>query len=279
MRLIKRYVSGDDVRQVKDRLVELGYLAKATHNRFGNDSYRATKAFQAANNLEADGIVGPLTWAALFAEDPIEPVPVPEHIAEPARSAIGRALATVSKERQELCLEALRWCVNDQSRLRCFYIRGGNLYDTDLTVHTMTEKRLSSYFSKKAYEPYYDGGRQQMMEQMAADSGYTIPGADCSGFIVGLWRHAKVVGTGFDATADKLYSNYCVATKSPMAGDLAHKSGHIGICVGAGYVVEDAGGAYGVQLTRTDSRKLWDYVRGKYVKQKAWDSFGDPKYY
>ena len=35
-RNLKREMVGDDVRAVKDKLVELGYLAKATHNRYGN---------------------------------------------------------------------------------------------------------------------------------------------------------------------------------------------------------------------------------------------------
>ena len=57
---------GEDVRAVKDRLVELGYLHKSTHNLMGYDSRKAVKAFQKANGLEVDGIVGPLTWKALF---------------------------------------------------------------------------------------------------------------------------------------------------------------------------------------------------------------------
>ena len=45
-RNLKRYMTGEDVRYVKDRLVELGYLHKATHNRYGDDTYRAVKAFE-----------------------------------------------------------------------------------------------------------------------------------------------------------------------------------------------------------------------------------------
>jgi N-acetylmuramoyl-L-alanine amidase len=33
---------------------------------FGNDTNRAVVEFQKDKGLEADGIVGPLTWAALF---------------------------------------------------------------------------------------------------------------------------------------------------------------------------------------------------------------------
>ena len=65
-RLIKVLMRGDDVRAVKDRLVELGFLRKSSHNLMGYDSLKAVKAFQKANGLEVDGIVGPLTWEALF---------------------------------------------------------------------------------------------------------------------------------------------------------------------------------------------------------------------
>ncbi len=78
-RNIKRYLSGEDVKYAKDRLVELGYLYASTKMRFGDDSYRATKAFQEANGLEADGIIGQLTWAALFGEPkPTPSVDVPD---------------------------------------------------------------------------------------------------------------------------------------------------------------------------------------------------------
>lgn len=91
-RNLKRYLVGEDVRAVKDKLLELGYLTKVTHNRYGNDTYRAVKAFQNENGLEADGIVGILTWNALMNSDKPEPSPaieIPSHIGAAARQAIG----------------------------------------------------------------------------------------------------------------------------------------------------------------------------------------------
>ena len=255
-RILKRYMVGDDVRAVKDRLVELGYLKKATHNMYGDDTYKAVKAFQGVNNLEVDGVVGPYTWAALFDQPQPQPaIDVPDWIAEPARTEISRALATVSQKRREICLLALQYCVDRNmgpKQLNGFYIRGANLYDKDLSLHVMTQARLASYFRRSAYEPYFDGGRKEMMQRQAMLSEYTIPGADCSGFIVGLWRKLGVVSTGFDATADHLYSSYCVprATSQLLPGDLAHKSGHIGLVVSPNYVVASEGGGYGIQLSK-----------------------------
>ena len=284
-RNIKRYMSGEDVRAVKDRLVELGYLEKATHDRFGDDSYRATKAFQAVANLPQDGVVGLLTYTALF-KDPV-PIPsdVPEWLSPAVRSEIALALANTSAKRREICQLALRYCVDKDTSpvlLRGFYIRGANLYDKDLTLHVMTKARLDSYFRRTAYEPYYDGGRKEMMIRQSVATDYTTPGADCSGFIVGLWRKCKVVGTGFDATANNLYGSYCVPTSTPQPGDLAHKDGHIGIFVSggkSGLIVESAGGAYGVQLSRFKDRRLLNFVDRKIHKLTKWSHAGDPKVY
>lgn len=285
-RNIKRYMTGDDVKYVKDRLVELGYLYASTKNRFGDDSFRATKAFQSANSLESDGVVGELTWNALFGEQP-KPSPaveVPTWIAEPARTEIAQALATVSAKRREIVLNALQFCVDRNAKptiMRGFYIRGGNLYNKDLSLNVMTKSKLDSYFRKSQYAPYFDEGRESLMRSMAQQSGYTIVGADCSGFIVGLWRKAQVVGTGFDANANHLYSSYCVERKASdiLPGDLAWKSGHIGICCSKNFVAESAGGAYGFQLTKRTDRRVLDFRTHKAVKMSGWKKFGDPKVY
>lgn len=68
---LKQGMTGTDVRAVKDKLVELGYLAKSTHNTFGSDTTKAVKAFQTAKGFEPDGIVGMLTWQALFSDQPV----------------------------------------------------------------------------------------------------------------------------------------------------------------------------------------------------------------
>lgn len=285
-RNLKRYMIGADVRAVKDRLVELGYLAKATHNMFADDTRKAVMAFQSANSLECDGIVGILTWTALFSGQP-QPVPsvdVPDWIAEPARTQISQALAGVSVVRREICLTALKYCVDrnkNPNLLKGFYIRGGNLFNKDLSLNVMTAAKLASYFKRSAYAPYYDSGRREMMLRMAQQTGYTIVGADCSGMIVGLWRKAGVVRNDFDAAANTLYGSYCVERKAAniLPGDLAWKSGHIGLCVSKDWIVEDGGGAYGIQLTKRTDRRLKDFRDGSVYKPGKWTKYGDPKMY
>ena len=56
---------GDAVRKLQELLNALGYDCGSVDGIFGSKTYAAVLAFQKANGLGADGIVGPLTWAKL----------------------------------------------------------------------------------------------------------------------------------------------------------------------------------------------------------------------
>lgn len=61
---------GDSVEELQDRLYELGYLEKSSRTgTFGEKTQAAVVAFQSANKLHADGLVGADTREALFSED------------------------------------------------------------------------------------------------------------------------------------------------------------------------------------------------------------------
>ena len=61
---------GDDVREVQDRLYELGYLDKGSRTAlFGEKTAAAVRAFQSANKLKVDGKVGAKTLNALYSGD------------------------------------------------------------------------------------------------------------------------------------------------------------------------------------------------------------------
>jgi peptidoglycan hydrolase-like protein with peptidoglycan-binding domain len=57
----------DDVLLLQQSLVELGYTEVGTlDGNFGAKTNAAVLHFQEVNGLEADGVVGPKTWARLF---------------------------------------------------------------------------------------------------------------------------------------------------------------------------------------------------------------------
>ena len=56
---------GDAVRKLQELLNAKGYTCGSVDGIFGSKTYAAVLAFQKANGLAADGIVGPLTWGKL----------------------------------------------------------------------------------------------------------------------------------------------------------------------------------------------------------------------
>lgn len=285
-RLLKHMMRGADVRAVKDRLVALGYLHAATHNTFGDDTLAAVRAFQSANGLEVDGIVGPDTWSALFVDaKPVEPVgasAIPANIGKAAAKAIAREMGSVSATRQKIILEALRWAWDSASPAQypySLYIRGGNLYNTDLTVNTITAKRIEDG-ARRQPEYYTPKAKAVMLAAVAANPATT--GADCSGGVVGLMRFARVVSGGFDATANSLCGSghsSAVEKSALLPGDWVGRDGHIGLYVGGGYVVEWMGHKNGCQLTKLNDRRGYDFTTGKTGRKSGWSKFRRPRYY
>jgi len=66
-RILRKYVSGEDVRQLQEELIELGYDVgpDGADGKFGDNTEKAVMQFQRDHGLDADGQVGPLTYAAL----------------------------------------------------------------------------------------------------------------------------------------------------------------------------------------------------------------------
>ena len=273
---------GEDVRSVQKRLIELGYsLGKCgADGEFGGATKTAVLAFQTDKQLDRDGIVGKKTWAALFGIDQIktEPEPVidiPNNIGPTAAASIGVDLAKVSDLRQRIVLTALREAY-DPEHPRDYpyslYIRGGNLYNTDLSINTIDEVKIET-----------GARRQQMM--LAAVKKYPgkITGADCSGGIVGLLRKFELVKSTFDAIANGLCDSghsKKVNKADLQPGDWVGLSGHIGLYVGGGYVVEWYGQNFGCQLTKLGTkRKAWDFVGKRYRTRTEWNKYRRPKYY
>lgn len=63
--MVYRGSRGDAVRRLQELLHKKGFDCGAVDGIFGSKTYAAVVAFQKANGLSADGIVGPLTWGKL----------------------------------------------------------------------------------------------------------------------------------------------------------------------------------------------------------------------
>ena len=64
---VRRGSSGSAVKTLQARLQTLGFDPGPIDGIFGSGTDSAVRAFQRARGLDADGIVGPQTWAALYA--------------------------------------------------------------------------------------------------------------------------------------------------------------------------------------------------------------------
>lgn len=294
-RLLRRGMSGADVRYMKDALVKLGHLKSATHDRFGNDTFAAVKAYQRVNRdvdgrrLTVDGIIGRKTWNAIVrditAEENLPPADtgsIPNNIGPAAAAAIAEALTGVSDTRKEIVLLGLSFAYDPavpRDYPYSLYIRGGNIYNTDLSLNTIDAARIEQGADRQPQ--FYDGGSKEMMLRAVAKYPETT-GADCSGGIVGLLRKLELVSRTFDKTADSLNgsSHSTAIEKSALrAGDFVGRAGHIGLYAGGGYAIEWAGKRYGCQLTKVDNRRVYDFVSGTMRSLSAWTKFRDPKYY
>ena len=306
-RLLKKGMSGADVRYIKELLLKLGYYIgteKIGNSIFGGDTLKAVINFQKQNkdvsgkNLEADGIIGKLTWDAIISSEKANSnndnnessTPINtnnllnkyNHIAPSKRIAIEKDLAGVNKLRQDIVLEILEYCYDKDvpGNVRALYMIGGNLYNSNLTINIATKSKIESGASRSP--SYYNGGRKEwMLEQVEKNP--NLPASDCSGMEVGYLRKHKLVGSSFDTTANGLTTSSKYSTtinKSELQpGDWVGKDGHIGTYVGGGYVVEFYGGAFGCQLTALSNRIGYNFVSGKNSKGGAWTRFRRPTFY
>lgn len=63
--------SGLQVQQLQEKLIALKFYSGPLDGKYGYSTVVAVRAFQKANGLKADGIVGPLTWNKLFGGAPL----------------------------------------------------------------------------------------------------------------------------------------------------------------------------------------------------------------
>ena len=292
-RNLKRGMSGSDVRYMKDLLFQGGYYAPTVlairKDNFGDDTLRAVRAFQRVNvdangkRLAVDGVIGRKTWAAIELGGTIErDESIPLNIGPAAARAIAPELMRVSEPPRQLMLEALSFAFDPAVPSEfplSLYIRGGNLYNTDLRLNVITPARIES--GAKRQPQYYSNGRKAMMLR-AVEANPEITGADCSGGIVGLLRSYGLVKPSFDVTADMFNSNQYsrkIAASELLPGDFVGRPGHIGLYAGGGYVVEWMGGAYGCQLSRLSARSGFNFVTQRTRRQSAWTKYRRPSFY
>ena len=96
---LKKGMSGDAVRQLQQRLIQLGYLTGTADGVYGTDTAEAVYNFQKRNGLSRDGVAGPKTLAAIYSSSAVRPTAAPT--AAPTKApAVGGTISTGTTLRQ-----------------------------------------------------------------------------------------------------------------------------------------------------------------------------------
>lgn len=93
--VLKLGSTGPEVRKVQQRLKELGYTVGSADGDFGKQTEDAVKAFQARNNLKADGQVGTATLNRLNSSQALRPRPTATVRPTPRATATPKILENV----------------------------------------------------------------------------------------------------------------------------------------------------------------------------------------
>lgn len=237
MKLIKFDSVGSDAFAVKQKLFSLGFYSTSvkavTDKPIGKDSVAAIKRFQLKNGLVADGIVGELTWAALFGES----VPVEQ----PATTG---ALSEILTKMQTLCQEQV-----DNGSIYV-WASGGELGTSVNEDWIRTKENRCSGGA--------NFGRAFRMWSKRIEQGNTVFRCfDCSGFVSWILRKLGVFNGRRDC--DGLYS-LSTPLDSPVDGCLLFRRSksnvndetHVGIYI-SGYQFHAAGRDVGVIRERYDA--------------------------
>jgi peptidoglycan hydrolase-like protein with peptidoglycan-binding domain len=171
---------------------------------FGAVTHRAVVAFQAANGLDQDGVVGAITRGVLLSGSARSVSSAPT--TTPAPTTAGSAPPNV--------LSALGWA---RTQVGAPYYGG------------------SSPFRDGARPG--DGKTYQMTGQSAYVSQLGVIGYDCSGFVTAVMRQAGVE-LGPQSSGNLRRSLPAVAKNSLLPGDLLVKDGHVAIYLGGGQLIE-----------------------------------------
>ena len=87
--ILQKNSIGIEVKQLQQRLKDLGYYSGDVDGQYGTGTQTAVTAFQAQHGLKADGVAGEQTLAILYSESAQTFVPTPTPSATPAMLSSG----------------------------------------------------------------------------------------------------------------------------------------------------------------------------------------------
>lgn len=221
--------AGTVVREVQRRLQELGYFPASTEltEYFGDITEDAVRAFQKANGLEVDGVVGPLTFASLFSSS---------------------AIASVNGPSQETIQDAAEEVNDDNDYAEIYGTSSGN---------AIIEKAISCAISLLGV-PYVYGGRGPSSFDCSGFTTYVLEE-------VGIDRVGNSAAQGNNDEWEKIaYEDLQRGDLLIFTDTAGREIGHVGIYLGEGrFIHASSGSAKSVTISTLSGSYLERFLWGR----------------
>lgn len=251
-RLLKKGMSGADVRYMKDALLALQYytsnITKITNDTFGTDTLTAVLSFQKKNNLSQDGIIGPKTWAAVEAALAGQDTPTPQ----PAGTPTAKAKEMVSYALSRLG-DVYAWGACDLFPITEAWIknRDKTAANAQRSINDWKKKLGWGMTDLRAFDC------SGLPSACLIKQGIISKKKDCDG----LWDICRKI-----TVSDLLPGDLCFRVSTSNINDETH----VGVYVGNGRVVHAKGRDVGVILEGIyqNGSKWWE----KFGRLKAYDA-------
>lgn len=243
---LRRGSSGIYAKAAKERLFALGMystkIKQITNDTIYDDSVQAIKRFQLKNGLEVDGIIGPLTWAALF----------------PDAATASTEVDTANESALGATLVKMRALCDEQVRNKSCYVwatsgeLGVNV--TEAWIRKNEARNNNGANADRAVNAW---------EAQINDGNALFRVFDCSGFVSYVLTHAGVFSGRRDC--DGLFS-LCTQIDKPRDGALLFRVSssdkndetHVGLYFG-GYAYHAKGRDDGVVCEKYNA-KYWHKI-------------------
>lgn len=268
----------DEIKTFQERLQKLGYYDGKASGEFTKATATAVREFQAANGLVVDGNVGPATKALLLSDD-----------AQAKVIKLGDSGSDVTAIQERLAELGYMRAANatgyfgeiTQEAVMAFQRR--NSLGADGKVGTVTLKTLNSSSAKKAASSSSSSGSSSSGSSSSGSSSSSsgverlidvaesklgckyVRGAkgpnsfDCSGFVYWCLNQAGVKQSYMTSIAWRSCTKYKKITSMSdikrgdilVFSDTSMATGHVGIYLGSGKMIDASSGAGKVRVTST----------------------------
>jgi len=253
----KLYVgaTGSDVRTLQQKLIALEYLSGSADGVYGTKTVAAVKLYQRTNDLEVDGIAGPVTQKALFADNAAY-TPTETASGTLKNGSVGESVKTLQSAL--IYLGYLKGSADgkfgDMTEAAVRLYQRTNGLTVDGLAGPATQGKI--YAEKQLCENIVSTVKAQLGIPYVY-GGSSTSGFDCSGLTMYVYGKYGIKMGHSTGIQDKL--GVAVSIDDIRPGDLVgfyNPCGHVGIYIGGGKFIHAPQTGDVVKITELSSRSV-----------------------